>query len=66
MDFERYIHLKGNGTVEPSFKAVSIPGTLTGGESEESSHVEMCCRVHILSQVAYILPILPKKAARIE
>ena len=57
MDFERYIHLKDNETIEPSFKAMSIPGTLTGGECEESSHVEMSCRVHILSQAAYILPL---------
>lgn len=57
LDFGRYIHPKDNETVEPSSKAVSIPGTLTGGESEETSHVETCCRVHILSQAAYILLI---------
>ena len=31
LDLERYIHLKNNETIGPSFKAVSIPGALTGG-----------------------------------
>ena len=52
-DFECYIHLPNNGTIECSLKAVSIPGTLT--ESEQSSHVEKYTRAHILSQAPYVL-----------
>lgn len=38
LDSERYIYLKDNGTVMPSFMAMSIPGTLTG--AKETTHVE--------------------------